>query len=285
LRAYLNHDNTSNTQILLNESLIDEKIFEIYELAQEDKQIVLEKEGIPAGSLSVILHEGNTFENLKKVISSPEEIAEIINEYLQKMNVKTLDNSEWQSLVKQVEELYKKSESIEDISLLCKVNPLTVLHILNNSSVIPEKKSQRIAQEFVLDQARTILMADDDGIVPLSQMSGEKTVYERLIDKLNEEHFSQKDIQFLESLLGKRLDKYIETEFFGDECDILNKFPNLPMTPFIWHLSSGEAGGIDLYTIIYKWSRDKLLKIKSVYAQKRKTVLRTGLRSFQTAAQ
>lgn len=277
LRAYINQDNTLNTQILLNESFIDEKIFEIYELAQEDKQMVLEKEGIPAGSLSVMLPEGNTFEDQKKGISPPEETAVIINEYLQKLEVKSIDSSAWQSLVKQVEELYKKSESIEDISLSCKINPLTVLHILNNSSVIPEKKSRRIAQEFVLDKVRTMLMADDDGIVPISQMSGEKTVYDRLLDKLNEEHFSQKDIQFLESLLGKRLDKYLETEFFKDECDILNKFMYLPMTPFIWHLSSGEAGGIDLYTIIYKWSRDKLLKIKSVYAQKRKTGLENRL--------
>ena len=51
----------------------------------------------------------------------------------------------------------------------------------------------------------------------------------------------------------------------------------LPKTPFIWHLSSGAAGGIDLFAIIYKWSRDKLLKVKSVYAQKRKTGLENRL--------
>ncbi|MCE8425367.1 MAG: BREX-1 system adenine-specific DNA-methyltransferase PglX [Candidatus Methanoperedens sp.] len=277
LKVYLKYENKLYTQILLNESIIDEKIFEVYQLTESDKQIVLEKERISVGSLSIIVQEGNTFEFLKKEISPSKETAEIINEYLKKLECKKLDSNAWQSLVKQVEELYKMSKSIEDISLSCQVNPLTVLHILNNSSVIPEKKSQRIAQEFVLDQVRTILKADDDGIVPVSQMSGEKTVYERLLDKLDEEHFSQKDIQFLELLLGKRLDKYLETEFFKDECDILNKFMYLPMTPFIWHLSSGEAGGIDLYTIIYNWSRDKLLKIKSVYAQKRKTGLENRL--------
>ncbi len=276
-KQYLDYENSLNTELLINESIIDERIFQVYELNEEDKNTVMEKEGVSAGSLPVLIKEGNTFEDIKKGISLSKETAEIINEYLQKLEVKTLDSSAWQSLVKQVEELYKKSESIEDISLACKVNPLTVLHILKYSSVIPEKKSQRIAQEFVLDQIRTILMADDDGIVPISQMSGEKTVHDRLLDKLNEVHFTQKDIQFLESLLGKRLDKYLEFDFFGDECDILNKFMYQPKTPFLWHLSSGEAGGIDLYTIIYNWSRDKLLRIKSIYAQKRKTGLENRL--------
>lgn len=276
-KQYLDYENSLNSELLISEAIIDENIFQVYDLEQKDKQMVLEKEGIPAGSLPVLIKEGNTFEDIKKGISPSEETADIINEYIKNLEIKSLDSRAWQSLIKQVEELYKKSESIEDISLSCKVNPLTVLHILNNSSVIPEKKSQRITQEFVLDQVRTILMADNDGIVPVSQMSGEKTVYERLLDKLNEEHFSQKDIQFLESLLGKRLDKYLEIDFFKDECDILNKFMYLPMTPFIWHLSSGEAGGIDLYTNIYNWSRDKLLKIKSVYAQKRKTGLENRL--------
>lgn len=277
LKVYLTFENSLNAELLLNEALIDDKIFDVYELTQEDKQMILEKEGVPAGSLSIMVQEGYKIEDIKKGISPPEETADIINEYLKNLEIKSLDSKAWQYLIKQVEELYKKSESIEYISLSCKVNPLTVLHILNNSSVIPEKKSQRITQEFVLDQVRTILMADDDGIVPVSQMSGEKMVYERLLDKLNEEHYSQKDIQFLESLLGKRLDKYLEIDFFKDECDILNKFMYLPMTPFIWHLSSGEAGGIDLYTNIYNWSRDKLLKIKSVYAQKRKTGLENRL--------
>ena len=54
-------------------------------------------------------------------------------------------------------------------------------------------------------------------------------------------------------------------------------FMYLPKTPFIWHISSRDAGGIDLYTIIYSWSKDKLLKIKSIYAQKRKTGLENRL--------
>jgi hypothetical protein len=277
IRAYLNYENALNTEILINEAIIDEKVFEVYKLTVGDKKTVQEKEGVRVGNLPIIITETITFDALKSLISPPEITYKLVEEHLRGLEIKTVDSTKWQSLVKEVEELYKKSESIENISLAFKVNPLTIILILKKSQIFPKKKSQRIAQEFILDRVRTLLMADDDGIVPISQMSGDKTVYDILLDKLNEERFSQKDIQFLESLLGKRLDKYLEIEFFKDESDILNKFMYLPKTPFIWHLSSGEAGGIDLYTSIYKWSRDKLLKIKSVYAQKRKTGLENRL--------
>ena len=47
----------------------------------------------------------------------------------------------------------------------------------------------------------------------------------------------------------------------------------LPKTPFIWHLSSGPEQGFDCYIVIYKWSRDKLQSIKSVYVEKRERAL------------
>ena len=48
----------------------------------------------------------------------------------------------------------------------------------------------------------------------------------------------------------------------------------LPKTPFIWHITSGARQGFDAYIIIYKWNRDKLFTIKSVYIEKRETALR-----------
>jgi hypothetical protein len=47
----------------------------------------------------------------------------------------------------------------------------------------------------------------------------------------------------------------------------------LPKTPFIWHLSSGQEQGFDCYIIIYKWSRDKLLRLRSVYIEHRERAL------------
>lgn len=47
----------------------------------------------------------------------------------------------------------------------------------------------------------------------------------------------------------------------------------LPKTPFIWHLSSGTEQGFDCYIIIYKWSRDKLQLLRSVYIENRERAL------------
>ncbi len=44
-------------------------------------------------------------------------------------------------------------------------------------------------------------------------------------------------------------------------------------TPFIWHFSSGQEQGFDCYIIIYKWSRDNLLRIRSVYIEYRERAL------------
>ncbi|MGI8597771.1 MAG: hypothetical protein ACR2KB_00820 [Chitinophagaceae bacterium] len=43
----------------------------------------------------------------------------------------------------------------------------------------------------------------------------------------------------------------------------------LPKTPFIWHLSSGQHQGFEVYILIYKWNRDSLFKLKSQYINQR----------------
>ena len=47
----------------------------------------------------------------------------------------------------------------------------------------------------------------------------------------------------------------------------------LPKTPFIWQLSSGPEQGFDCYIIIYKWSRDNLMRLRSVYIEHRERAL------------
>ena len=47
----------------------------------------------------------------------------------------------------------------------------------------------------------------------------------------------------------------------------------MPATPFIWHLTSGTEQGFDCYISIYKWSRDNLMRIRSVYIEHRERAL------------
>jgi glycosidase len=78
-------------------------------------------------------------------------------------------------------------------------------------------------------------------------------------------------------MLGKNIKDYLLSSFFADELSTLNLFRFLPKTPFIWHLSSGDQHGFDVYTIIYRWNRDKILKIKSYYIDKRKAGINNRL--------
>ena len=55
----------------------------------------------------------------------------------------------------------------------------------------------------------------------------------------------------------------------------------LPKTPFIWHLSAGEKGSFEAFILIYKWSRDKLFRLRSVYVEKRESSLKNRLIDLQ----
>ena len=73
------------------------------------------------------------------------------------------------------------------------------------------------------------------------------------------------------------LEKYLQDKFFKQLSDHLNLFMYLPKTPFIWHLTSGPHHAIELYVSIYKWSRDTVFRIKSVYIANRETALNDRL--------
>ena len=51
----------------------------------------------------------------------------------------------------------------------------------------------------------------------------------------------------------------------------------LPKTPFIWHLTSGPLHAMELFVSIYKWNRNTLSRVKSVYCANRESALRDRL--------
>ena len=127
--------------------------------------------------------------------------------------------------------------------------------------------------EFLVDIVREILNEDEDGIVPLVPNAGEKVLLERIESKFIEKGFSTALYSSFDSVLGRPLKDYLSYSFFRELSDYLNLFPNIAKTPFIWHLTSGPEQGFDCYIIIYKWSRDNLLRLRSVYIEKRERAL------------
>ena len=133
---------------------------------------------------------------------------------------------------------------------------------------------QTLAMEFLADLVREILMDDEDGIIPLVPTNtGEKILLDCIEEKFLEKGFSSAQYSSFDSVLGRPLREYINRHFFAELSDHLNLFMYLPKTPFIWHLTSGPEQGFDCYIIIYKWSRDNLLRLRSVYIENRERAL------------
>ena len=118
-----------------------------------------------------------------------------------------------------------------------------------------------------------VLQSDDDGIIPLTKNVGEEYLYGRIENALYKLGFNEAQFSSLDGFLGKHLKQYLEDNFFADFADHLNIFQNLPKTPFIWHITSGKEKAFECFASIYKWSRDNLMRLRSVYVEHRERSL------------
>jgi len=270
LKKYIDFKYNSECKILINEALIDELIFDVYDLTKSDRKMVLEQEGLPEGLNPVLEEDKKDFINNNKEVLEDEVINCIENLPIE--NERSRAN-----LKDNVKKLYKKNKSVKDISNELELNPISVVEIIKEFDFYPKKLAFQKAHEFILDLSRDILMEDNDGIAIVNEYAGEEPLDKVIENKLYDKGFSSGDIKRLQSMLGKNIKEYLLSDFFTDESNTLNLFRFLPKTPFVWHLSSGEQHGFDVYTIIYRWRRDKILKIKSYYIDKRKSGLKNRL--------
>lgn len=262
-------ENQIYTICFLNESLINEKMFEVYQLTPSDKEMVLTKEGESIGGLSVSKEAKRAF-----LSNETEEFPlDNIREYIQNLPEKEFTPTERETIEKEFPNLYQSNNDLEDFCIRHQVNPINVWYWFKESNVIPKQRMNDLAMEFLADLLREILMEDDDGIIPLVPNAGEKVLLDRVEEKFMEKGFSMAQYSSFDSVLGRELNEYINNHFFKAFSDHLNLFMYLPKTPFIWHLTSGPNKGFDCYIIIYKWSRDKLFRIRSIYIENRERSL------------
>ncbi|NOQ74051.1 MAG: BREX-1 system adenine-specific DNA-methyltransferase PglX [Crocinitomix sp.] len=266
---FFNFENHIITQILLNEAIINTKIFEVYELTEADKTMVLAKKGQSIGELPVN-------KNAKEAYLA-NEISEFpldnIRAYIESLPEKEFNATEREAIENEFPQLYQSNNDLEAFCIRHQVNPINVWYWFKESNVIPKQRMNDLAMEFLADLLREILMEDEDGIIPLVPNAGEKILLERIEEKFIEKGFSMAQYASFDSVLGRELNEYINHHFFKAFSDHLNLFMYLPKTPFIWHLTSGPEQGFDCYIIIYKWSRDRLLSIRSVYIEQRERSL------------
>ena len=272
LKSFLSYENHLLTQVLLNEAIINEKIFEVYELTPEDKAMVLAKEGESIGGLPVLPEARAAY--LTETEATAEFPLDKIFTFIESLPTMTMSGQEIADLTTKFETLYKSNNDLEEFCISNQINPINVWYLFNKSGVLPQQRAKTIAMEFLADLIREILNEDDDGIVPLVRNTGEEILIDRIEKKFEEKGLTSAQFAAFPTILGKEINDYINNNFFADLSDHLNLFMYLPKTPFIWHITSGPRQGFDAFIIIYKWSRDKLFTLKSVYIEKRETALR-----------
>ncbi|WP_435336874.1 BREX-1 system adenine-specific DNA-methyltransferase PglX [Acinetobacter sp. LH3_13] len=270
-RNFFNYENHLLTQVLINEAIINEKIFEVYDLTEHDKAMVLAKEGECIGSLPVSLEARDAY--LAEVEATKEFSLNAIHEYIESILTKEFTTDEREKIESGFSVLYQGNNTFEEFCIRHEVNPINVWYWFKQSNVIPTQRMQTLAMEFLTDMIREILMQDEDGIIPLVPNAGEKVLLDRIEEKFIEKGFSTAQYSSFDSVLGRPIYEYLNKYFFAELSDHLKLFKQLPATPFIWHISSGPEQGFDCYIIIYKWSRDNLMRLRSVYIENRERAL------------
>ena len=270
--SFFTLENALLTQILLNESIINKIVFDVYELNDHDRQMVLDKEGIPVGDLPVS-HEAK--KAYRQWLTTESEFTPS-NDVLEHLN--SLEERNDLPRVNDFEVLYQTNKEWEEFCIQHKLNPVEVWWQFKNAGILPPQRTQTLAFELITDVIRSLLAKDDDGVIPLVGNAGEVQLAPRIEAEMVERGYSAAQIAQVFSLLGSgNLQRYLQERFFAQLSDHLNLFMYLPKTPFIWHLTSGSHHALELFVSIYKWNRDTLLRIKSVYAANREAALNDRL--------
>ncbi len=271
LKPFLNYENHLFTRVILNEAIINEEIFEVYDLTQADKEMVLAKEGKSIGDLPVSQEARASY--LADKEATKEFPLDNISDFIEALPAKEFTTEEREVIENEFPSLYQSNNVLEEFCIRHHINPINVCYWFKEKRVIPRQRMNDIALEFLADLIREILMEDEDGIAPLVRSAGEAILIDRIEKKFIEKGFTSAQFASFDNVLGRELNEYLNGHFFKSLSDHLNLFMYLPKTPFIWHITSGPNHGFDAYIIIYKWNRDRLFSLKSVYIEKRETAL------------
>jgi len=263
LLAYFNFENAQLTQVLLNEAIINELIFEVFELSAEDRLQIEIKMGQSSGSFPVLSIAREEFLSFNSIEN------ETVKNHINDLKIISFDEQQKHIILSDFAMIYQGNNDLEDFCVNHQINPINLWYWIKEAKVLPQARTAQIAMEFFTDAVCIILDDDDDGIIPLVGQLGEEKLLDRLEKHCIDTGFSPAQFMQLDSLLGSTMNDFIENKFFRIFCDHIKLFKHLPSTPFIWHLSSGTHQGLEVYISIYKWSRDNLYRLKNLYISKR----------------
>jgi hypothetical protein len=171
LKPFLNYENHLFTQVFLNEAIINEKIFEVYELSPADRAMVLAKEGESIGGLPV--NQGARAAYLSDEEATKEFTLDNIRGFVEALPEKEFTAEEREAIENEFPSLYQSHHDLEAFCIRNQVNPINVWYWFKENNIIPKQRMNDIAMEFLADLIREILMEDGDGIAPLVSLHSE----------------------------------------------------------------------------------------------------------------
>jgi len=258
IQKFFQNENHLLSRVLINEAIINEMIFEVYELTEYDKAMVLTKEGECIAGLSVSPEARDAY--LAEIEATKEFPLDAISNFIESLPTRDFIAEERAAIEGGFPSLYQSNNDLEEFCIRHHVNPINVWYWFKQSNVIPQQRMHTLAMEFLADMIREILMEDEDGMIPLVPNAGEKMLLDRIEEKFREKGFSPAQYSSFDTVLSRPIHEYLSKYFFAELSDHLNLFMYLPKTPFIWHLSSGP-------------NRDKLMRLRSVYIEHRERSL------------
>ena len=169
LLSYLDYENAQLTQLQLNEAIINELIFEVYNLGAEDRIQVETKMGRPVGQLPVLAEAVNQWKIANGELSEIKEAKEFVNN----LPLATFEDAKIREIKNGLTTLYQSNNDLEEFCIRHQINPINVWYWFKEANVLPQARAAEIALEFLADAIRTVLVEDDDGIIPLVGLPGE----------------------------------------------------------------------------------------------------------------
>lgn len=267
-KFYLDHKESEYVKLNTYEGMIDKEVFNLYEIKGEDLEQILEEQKRPPAWLPVL--EG--FEEI------PHDMLPEAKEFISKLDRVNFPTEELDKLSKHFKLCYEKGipqtdnkgkvtykdASVEDIALELNINPVSVLALRKELDLINEKdlkdEVENFLSHFIIEQ----LKQEDDGIIALIEEAGE----ESLITKLRadfEKIFGEKDAYNIENemteIFGKKLQAWLESEFFGKHIKQYKK------RPVVWQINSPDKT-LKVLINYHKLDGDTLNKLKTKYLWK-----------------
>ena len=139
LLTYLNFENAQITQVLLNEAIINQLIFKVYDLSEEDSLQVETKMGKSVGELRVLDVARKTY-LLEHSIEQ-----EIVKKHIADLETIVFDVQQVQAIKSEFGFLYQSNNDLEEFCIRHQINPINVWYWFKESRILPQARAAEIA--------------------------------------------------------------------------------------------------------------------------------------------